>query len=372
MKKPLLHISAVIALLVVLTGCTTLGPQADPSPTATVVHTPKPTPTPTPKPIQVPMVTNPWVPGEFQTGVQIFWHPSYSSVEQQIRAANILNYIVSLGGNSVAITFPICINGRRPTQTVPCTDTPSPTDLGYIIAQAQARKLRVTVRPLIDEANLMPATWRGAIAPPNVDAWFTSYDSLLLSYVPTLVQYQVPEFVLGSEMITMQRYTAEWQKLQQEVTAAGYTGTESYSMVWSSAAAVPFNSLGLDAYPNLNLPDSASQAQVTAGLAQWYSQYQPVANRLAIEEVGIAEQSGAYHDSVGWGTGPATPGLEVQATWFASTCAVARSMQLQGIYFWMIDANAQPYIANPNTESAGTWIGRPGTIAAIKQCFGTP
>jgi hypothetical protein len=380
LKKAALYTSALLTVTLLLTGCAALAPSSGSNSADTATHAATPIPKVTPaklKPIPIPVVATPYQSGQFQKGIQVYWHTVGSSKSQvadaSTEATEILNYVVGLGANSVSITFPFCVNGTRSTVTTACSDTPTPNELGLVIAAAEARGLHVMVRPLLAESEsgmALPA-WRGNIDPPNPIGWFGTYSTFMQSYVPMLVKYNVPEYVLGVEMVSMQRFTAQWQGLENAVRAAGYTGALSYSENWNTFAQMPFQTLGMDAYPNFNLPDSASQAQVTAALTGWYNQYAPYGSRLTIQEVGIAQQVGAYKDSVNWGLGPTSPSLQnnVQAAWFTGSCAAAKATHMQGIYYWMIDSNANPYTADQATESAGMWLDRGPTIQAIEWCF---
>jgi len=103
-----------------------------------------------------------------QLGVQVYWHTSGSAEDVRTAADRVLNYIVGLGANSVGLTFPIYTDGVHPTRVYTVSgSTPDPASLGIVITEAAARGLRITLRPLIDEANIKDAQgdWRGTIQP---------------------------------------------------------------------------------------------------------------------------------------------------------------------------------------------------------------
>src|SRR6266481_123530 len=110
-------------------------------------------------------------------GIQVFWSPD-SSASIAVNANRIFNYVVGLGANSVGINFFFFTNGVHPTTVYGVRSrTPSPAAIGEIIAAARAHGLRVLVRPLLNEDNIIDANgdWRGSIAPPSLSAWFGSY-----------------------------------------------------------------------------------------------------------------------------------------------------------------------------------------------------
>jgi len=99
-----------------------------------------------------------------QLGVQIFWHDVNDAWSVQNNAGRLLDYTVSLGANSVGISFPIYTDGVRPTRVYTKDGTtPTPESLQALVKAAKARGLRVLIRPLLDEKNIAttPGAWRG-------------------------------------------------------------------------------------------------------------------------------------------------------------------------------------------------------------------
>lgn len=269
--------------------------------------------TPTPEASSViKRVEKPWREGDFQKGIQLYWHYNSKPFDSEAvaeQASRSLDYIVDLGANSVGITFPIYVDGATPTKTyADPTETPYLEEMEILLQAARERDLRITFRPLIDEANIADekaGAWRGTLDPENTKDWFDSYGDLLMEYAPLLKKYQVDEYVLGVEMFSLQGEKSEWKKLRQRIASTGYEGALSYAVNWDqSPAAVPFDALGLDMYPAVDLPDGASQKQVAAALSQWLNrQPKDVRNRLTIQEIGIAALDGAFRHPWYWGAG---------------------------------------------------------------------
>lgn len=322
-------------------------------------------------PLPVPHVASRWRPGQFQGGIQLYWHTSGTASQMEQDAARCLNYIVSLGANSVGITFPIYTDGTEPTHVYAGASTPSTASLSVVLAAARARGLRVTLRPEIDEANIAAAgngAWRGTIKPPDTAAWFASYDQFLVGYARLAHRYAVNELVAGTELFSLQAYTSQWERLQSQIRAAGYAGVISYAINWNNWSYVPFSSLGLDAYPSVNLGDNATVAQLTAQLERWLDQRPfSVRTRLTIQEAGIAALSGAYAHPWYWGTAGGTVNPGVQAHWFSAVCDAAKAAHVQGLYYWMLDSYTNPAQPDPD-EALSSWLGRPGE-QSIKSCF---
>jgi hypothetical protein len=291
-------------------------------------------------------------------------------------AGKLLNYIVGLGANSVAISFPIYTDGLSPTKVYAKQgETPTPSQLGAVIVAAKARDLRVSIRPLIDQKSLSKKHtqgWRGELHPKNVQAWFASYDKLLLSYVAVAKKDGANEFVAGTELASLQSKTSEWKHLSKLLHRAGFSKVISYAESWDNWTSVPFKTIGIDAYPDVNLGDSATIRQLTNALTRWFNQHLPAQrSRLSVQEIGIPAQDGMYRNPWKWGSQHAacrTLNLAVQAKWFSAACSAVKATRLQGIYYWMLDSNTFVGAYSPASEPSGWFYGRPAA-ASIKHCF---
>ncbi len=338
---------------------------------------PETTPTAEPKP-EIKKVAKPWHEGDFQKGIQLYWHHNSKPFDADVvaeQAATSLDYIVDLGANSVGITFPIYVDGATPTKTyADLVETPSIEEMDLLLQAARERNLRITLRPLIDEANIAAeknGAWRGTLHPENTKKWFDSYGDLLIDYVPLLKKYQVDEYVLGVEMFSLQGEKNEWKSLRQKIADAGYQGDMSYAVNWDqSPAKVPFDTIGLDMYPAVDLPDSASQKQVAAALGQWLNrQPKDVRSRLTIQEVGIAALDRAFRHPWYWGAGNNDHlNLSVQKKWFGAACDAAKKSKTQGVYYWMLDKFEDPTSIDPSKQLPKDFVGRPAEDA-IRSCF---
>jgi len=308
-----------------------------------------------------------------QLGVDVYWHTPGTEAAVKATAAQILNYVVSLHANSVALAFPIFTDGARPTRVYTEPDfSPDPSTLGVLIAAAKARGLRVTVRPLIDEANITvtPGQWRGSIMPADVGTWFASYRSVLDPYLGAAQAARADEFVVGAELNSLIG-APQWQDVLTDA-GARFHGVLSYADNWDfwakgkAPAAIPV--IGLDAYPPQDLPDSATVDQLAAGWTAWL-QHRSAATleETVIQEVGIPAQSGAYRKPYSWGADGAAIVPEIQQNWFAAACQSARSLRMPGLYYWSVDS-ADPM--NGHSGAAGSIVGRGD--AAIKACFANP
>jgi hypothetical protein len=304
-------------------------------------------------------------------GVNLYWHTIGNSAVVDATAGRLLDYVVGLGANSVAIVFPFFTDGMHPTRVYGTSDnTPSPAALSRVIAAAKARGLRVMVRPLLDEANLVTTGgWRGNIAPPSVDTWFTSYRTFLDPYFDAAETQHADEFVVGTELDAFIDSSAQWRQVVADGEAR-FSGQITYASNWASWARAhvpnPITDVGVDAYPPVHLSDSASVSQLSTAWTAWLkNRPDQVLARTVIQELGIPAQAGAYQKPNAWGSATAAVKPEIQANWFAAACQSAHALHMRGLYFWMLDSNADP--ANASKYPSGSFIGRGDS--AIKTCF---
>lgn len=366
LSRPALALG-VILLSGLLTACSRLGPGIPTMPPATMA----PSAAATATAVTVPQVSAAASAASAQLGVQIFWHDINDPAAAKNNADRLLDYVLGLGANSVGISFPIYTDGARPTRVY--TEggiTPAPELVQTLIREAKARGLRVMLRPIIDEKNIDDGAgaWRGSIQPRNIAAWFASYQQTLMPFLAVAQAAHADTFVLGSELDSLVGQAEQWRKLQV-AAATVFTGRLSYADNWGRWATgrpgVAGADPGLDAYPQLHLSDSATVAQISAAWVAWLRKRPADLSATVVQEVGIAATPGAYAEPASWAVPGQTLAPQIQARWFAGACDAVRSLQMSGIYFWNLDAWADP--AKADSYAAGSFIGRGDS--AIKACF---
>jgi hypothetical protein len=355
-----------------LTACGQLGPSIPGQPTGGAHSSPQDSVTAT----AAPTPTGPRVAGaaaatSAQLGVQIYWHEVTDPYAVKANADRLFDYVLGLGANSVGISFPIYTDGRRPTKVYTKDGiTPTPASLQSLIDEAKARGLRVMVRPIIDEANIADGTgaWRGSIAPRDMSSWFASYQQTLSPFLAAAQAAHAEAFVIGSELDSLVGQSTQWRALEA-AAAAVFSGRLAYADNWGAWATgrpgVPGADPGLDAYPELKLSDAATVAQISAAFSAWLLKRPDQLADTVVQEVGIAATPGAYKHPAAWGTTAHTLAPQIQANWFLGACEAIKSMHMSGIYFWNLDAWADP--AKAATYDSGSFIGRGDS--AIKTCF---
>lgn len=328
--------------------------------------------TPAAKPPVVPADKR-WHPDAMQHGLQIYAHRANGKAADA-NIAHILDYVVRLGANSVSYSFPIYTNGQHPTRVYAGKETPTPAVMANLVRAAHDRGLRVALRPLVDEANLRtPAGgWRGTIRPPDLSAWFRSYEAAVTPYLEVARTAHADEFVLASELTSLQPQHERWRSLAERA-AKVFPGTMSYTFNFDShdtSMVLPNGSTGLDLYFAVDAGPDASVEQLARSLAaQIMAKPKALRNSMVAQEVGIAAQDGSYRHPWNWGNPQATQlDPEIQVNWFTAACQAVNQTKLDGIYYWMLDTSVDPTQVNPSTEGPTGFIGRPGE-KAIERCF---
>ncbi|MCU1588135.1 MAG: hypothetical protein JWN31_1628 [Frankiales bacterium] len=136
--------------------------------------------------------------------------------------------------------------------------TPSDLEITTLASAAKASGLTMQLQPvLLDDAT---SSWRGRYVPSDINAFFTSYDAMILRYADLATKVGASLFYVGSENDAIAGYTAQWQKLIALVRQH-FTGALSYMSTgytplkvkfWNKLDVVsisPYFSLGEDATP---------------------------------------------------------------------------------------------------------------------------
>jgi hypothetical protein len=307
-----------------------------------------------------------------QLGINVLWYYDGTDSEQQIaqKSRELFSYIRSLGANSVAISFPFYTANWKSNRIYAAVPTPSPAQLGIVIDVATYYGMRTTLRPLMDQTDLSPK-WRGTISPESPAAWFASYSAFLRPYLIMAQRTGVAEFDVGVELDSLAT-SSEWADLIAQARTY-FHGEIGYDTNWSVATEgimgpSSVNALGIDMYRPVSLPSSASVSQLDNAWTTWLRSLPGVNLRdVAITEVGIPAQNGAFQHpfSTGSASSPISP--VIQQKWFGAACDAMRQLHMSGIYFWNIALSLPPGTFNPATAPPMSFVGRGSS--AIKACF---
>jgi len=360
-----------VALAVALGSWTVPAAEPDPPVARALLSATGPVPTP---PRTGPAVAAPWRPGVPELGVQVYWVNNPDDPDEVVlaKARRLFAQVIGMEANAVAITFPFFTESLTASTVHADERTPSPERVGLVLAQAKAMGLRTTLRPLLDEANLMeqdPRAWRGKLLPADVDAWYASYEAFLTPYLHVAQRVGVDTVVVGAELNTLQR-DRHWVGLVARAREV-YRGQLSYSANWdaytSAQAGIPVDVVTVDAYPWLDVTPRDDEERLTTAWSQWLAEAR-IGPGVVLSEVGAAAEAETLLN-------PAVPhrdGAEldedVQRRWFVAACRAARDRDLGGLYWWKIGFDVDPAAADPVNDLHDSWLGR-AAQPAMRDCF---
>ena len=292
---------------------------------------------------------------EFQQGmnVLIYGHPDMAE------AHRVFQHLRKLGVNSVAINFPLYQTDWQgnDVQMNP-TITPTIPELTELIERAHAVGLSVMLRPLLDESNLMIANkWRGQIKPNDPNAWFNSYQSLLLTYAELAQTTDVKVLNIGTEFNSLQQlYQNKWIEMINALRQI-YDGELMYSFNWDTVQDIPsikfvqfLDHVGIDAYFPLNVPDGADLETLETAWNKRINKLKKFLDHesIIITEAGIIPVSGAYRTPYKWNIPNGKLDWQAQANYYEATYK-AWNASIQGFYWWNVtlDQNQEEISYSP-------------------------
>jgi hypothetical protein len=273
----------------------------------------------------------------FQAGFSVLLYSAQPRLPAD--AGQLLDRLVGLNVNSLSIVFPVYTDGVRSTAVHRGGDTPPDEVLASLIRMARARGFNVMLRPILDEADLLPA-WRGEIEPRDPTAWFASYDALILSLARLAQREGVNSLVIGTELTSMEPYGDSWRSLIADVRHV-YSGSVSYAFNWGTSFETGFWSdldfVSVDAYfPLDQAPAGATAAPMAADWQRWLAVIEqanaPFHKSIVFTEVGVVPKTGAHLRP--WDSSiRRAPNLDEQQAYYAATCD-AVPPAVDGMYWW--------------------------------------
>jgi hypothetical protein len=309
--------------------------------------------------------------------MNVYWVDDPGDSEEVIRAKarRIVDYLITIDANSVALSFPFFTQGPTASSVFATRSTPSAGRVGIALDEFRRSGLRISLRPLMDEQALLAVSrrsWRGNIQPVDRDAWFASYRKLITPYLEAANRARATTFIIGAEMNSLEG-DPRWRALVSRAKQTFHREI-AYAVNWDSYVSrptqMPVDHLGVDAYFPLEVGDDASTGTLAAGWNRWLDRRAtgPLPG-LTLSEVGLPAEDGAYRHPAAWGgTSGRALNLAVQQRWFSAACQVARQRKMAGLYWWKIDFHDDPIRADRANDRHDSFIGRPGEDA-IQSCF---
>lgn len=304
-----------------------------------------------PPPITAPL---PETPDVLQyKGMSVLMYGNWGTTEEKIQ---LLDRLQSLGVNAVSLTFPFFQADYAATEFYTDDElTPTDEQLKTWFKLAHDRRMKILLRPLMDEANLVTTGhWRGSIVPGDINSWFENYMEFLLHYAKLAEANNVEILSIAAELNSLEVHTTQWNHVIDEVREV-YSGKLTYSANWGVNRRVQFwgelDFIGLDAFFNLDVPSGASVEELVRAWKYWTPDLEARMAEIGVPilftEIGCQSASGCYQAPWKWvATSPANQ-LD-QAAYYAASCIIAREIPIAGIFWWGVGRELPNY--DPSTD----------------------
>lgn len=252
--------------------------------------------------------------------------------------------------------------------------SPSNANIAKTIRQARAKGLATTLLPIVRLKNRTPSQWRGRIDPEaGPDIWFAAYWRFLGKMASIAAQTKVERLVVGSELLSMERYEARWRQLINQVRG-GYGGRLMYSANWDHFEPIQFwdavDDVGVTGYFELATDETRkTQAELVQAWAKPLESLQKLKKtrkqQVVLTEIGYPSKSSAARYP--WDetrSAPTDHGL--QARLYAAFCeAFSESNAIDGFYFWN-------WFGFGGLNDTGYSPRNKPAASIIRQCFKNP
>jgi len=277
---------------------------------------------------------------------------SYNSTEYiQTTSTDAIDAIPATGATWVSMMTTWYMDTPA-ANTIAVNPEKTPTDEGLrkAIADAHAKGLKVMLKPQVDVAD---ESWRGAIAPQSVAAWFDSYRAFILRYAALAQETGCEMFCVGCEFKSLsgaQNFT-EWKKtidaIRQKYNKGPLTYAANAYLPGDEYSTVSFwpelDIAGLDVYTPLTNSNNPTFDQLVAG---WTNNHlganmlsalrgfsQTVGKPVIFAEMGYQSSNGCNINPNG--VPSRLLDLQEQADCFKAALTVwGAEPWLQGIFWW--------------------------------------
>ncbi len=227
-------------------------------------------------------------------------HHTHDVVE---RARKVIREIADLGADTILISNAgYQEHAGSETFRINPKVTPTREQWMEIFAIAHENGLRVGLMPIVLLSDPRGTEWRGVIKPPNWDDWFDQYTAFICTFARLAREGRVEFMMVGSELISTERFTDRWRKLIREVREVyPPPGKLTYSGNWDHYRVVEFwddlDMVGMTSYYKLSAETNPTEeellrawAPIKAGILRWQRK---IGKPLLFTEVGWCSQEGA-------------------------------------------------------------------------------
>ena len=190
----------------------------------------------------------------WQRGVSVrAWGPDEFAGAASDEALRALR---ATGSTTAVFIVPWYMTDATSTVLARGPETPTDASLRHAIATARRLGLAVVLKPHVE---VLDGTFRGAIAPSSVPAWFAAYRAFVQHYADLARAVRAPVFVVGTELTSMSRHSARWRALIDGIRAR-FPGRLTFAANHlAGARQIDFwdalDLVGIDAYMSLATTD---------------------------------------------------------------------------------------------------------------------
>ncbi|MDO8604410.1 MAG: hypothetical protein Q7K40_03375 [bacterium] len=222
-----------------------------------------------------------------------------------------LKNLADTHANYVTLVIPLYQSSADSTDIQSGWNTPTDESLISAITYAHNLGLRVVLKPHVD---LYSGEWRAYANPTDRNQWFSNYTTYIMNYVDLAAKYNIEDFVIGSELISLSSdsfnstNTQNWRNLVAKVRTT-YTGKLTYSANWGPTGFTDeknniqfwdsLDYIGISAYFNLD-----GDGSITSLKSLWENinnaDISPLSQRfgkqIVFTEVGYRSVTGSYRE----------------------------------------------------------------------------
>lgn len=264
----------------------------------------------------------------------------------------MLKEIADLGANTVLFSVSgFMEHARSQSIYIDLRKVPPPEDLKFLIRRGREHGMNVILMPILLLRNPRGSEWRGVIDPPDWDDWWEQYTEFVLFFADIAREADADALMVGSELVSTEKYTDRWQTLITRVRERFHGGKLGYSANWDHFRPIEFwpalDFIGMTSYYTLADHENPTVQEIVeswkpirADILEWQRK---IGRPLMLTEVGWCSQEGAA--TAPWNyyqNQTATPaGLEEQRRLYEAFLRTwGDTPELMGAIWWEWDTSA--------------------------------
>lgn len=214
----------------------------------------------------------------------------------------LLAEIADLGANTVLLCVPgFMEHAGAQAIYLDTRKVPPPADFAALLRRCREHGLKPILMPIVLLRHPRGSEWRGVIDPPSWDEWWRQYEEFILYFADIAREGGAEALMVGSELVSTEKYTARWRALIAAVRPRFHGGKLGYSANWDHYRPIEFwddlDFIGMTSY--YTLADKANPT-VEEIVARWrpirddvLAWQRRVGKPILLTEVGWCSQEGA-------------------------------------------------------------------------------